>query len=316
MISINLQEVKKQLYSNEKIQKKILNDYSIAEEPSDPESFSYAIVNALGQLSVDNPMEQYYDNSKVFKAATWAIASNSRPWRNFLKNKNSIANRLNNYDPEKAYMSFQTDLTLEQKIKMLLPGQSSSNDAKAIGKWATLLHETPNFYEFIKDLGNAFRKLSNEEFSFDLTDPELLLCLVGFLADPPHKWQGIEYLADQSIKIINNGCKLPGMRYALASEFLRNLGWNGFKPDRHIQRLFDIWFSGLDRVDSKKINTLQQLIGRSNKDLRGFLNYSLIGIATSPKGEKLSEVDNLVWLLAVYIEIKGKESDSEKYVIK
>lgn len=52
--------------------------------------------------------------------------------------------------------------------------------------------------------------------------------MVGlFIDEPPARWDcpGVG--------------KLPGLQFALGSEFFRNLGWNGFKPDRHVIRLLN-----------------------------------------------------------------------------
>jgi hypothetical protein len=102
--------------------------------------------------------------------------------------------------------------------------------------------------------------------------------------------------------------KLPGMGIALTSEFLRNLKWDGFKVDRHIKRLFGRWFPEIATVDEKRMEQLLSIIGRSNRDLRDFLRFSLIGVAATPESTLLSEVDNFVWLLAAYVEKKDKES--------
>jgi len=99
------------------------------------------------------------------------------------------------------------------------------------------------------------------------------------------------------------------MRYVLASEFLRNLRWEGFKPDRHIQRLFDRWCPQGAAQVKPEVERLQRLIGRKTKDLGSYLTYSLVGISLSPADATLSKVDNLVWLLGAYVEKKGMESD-------
>ena len=103
--------------------------------------------------------------------------------------------------------------------------------------------------------------------------------------------------------------KAPGMAPTLASEFLRNLGWDGFKPDRHIQRLFTLWFPDDGREVADRVDHLCDRIGRRDKATRQFAQYALIGIRRSPEGTPLSKVDNLVWALGAYVEKKGAESD-------
>ena len=103
------------------------------------------------------------------------------------------------------------------------------------------------------------------------------------------------------------------MGYVLGSEFFRNLHWNAFKPDRHVQRLFDRWFPGAAASVQPEVQDLQNLLGRRTAPLSTYLTYSLIGLGATPPGVPASFTDNLVWLLGAYVEKKGKESD-EAYV--
>ena len=54
---------------------------------------------------------------------------------------------------------------------------------------------------------------------------------------------------------------------------------SGFKPDRHIQRLFDRWYPQGTAQVKPEIERLQRLIGRKIKDLGSYLTYSLVGIS-------------------------------------
>lgn len=127
----------------------------------------------------------------------------------------------------------------------------------------------------------------------DLMPHVLFLCVVGYLSNPP----------------ITRKVKWPGMGFALGSEFLRNLGWSGFKPDRHIKRLFHCWIgTRLDADIAPTSEIVQMLIGRRDSLTTENAKYSLIGVEVSPPGYSFSEIDNLVWLLGAYVERKGKES--------
>ncbi|HTN99770.1 MAG TPA: hypothetical protein VL068_03745, partial [Microthrixaceae bacterium] len=75
--------------------------------------------------------------------------------------------------------------------------------------------------------------------------------------------------------------KLPGMRFALGSEFFRNLGWNGFKPDRHVIRLLDGWIGEFVNQQADTAEALAQLTGRNTRELREIMRYSLAGIEPS-----------------------------------
>jgi hypothetical protein len=248
-------------------------------------------------------------NAGVFRAAVKAIGSNSRTWATFLRNEPRIVDLLGGYDPVFTHQAFtRGDLSLIQ-LKSCVPGQSSTADAKAIRGWAALLSDVPDYYGFIQDVGTAFRRLSHEKSGESLPDSQLLLCIVGYLGCPSSKWPGTHYLTSAHSDISLEQRKLPGMGYVLASEFLRNLHWNGFKPDRHVQRLFDRWMSGAGEEVRPDIVRLQALIGRRASDLERYLRYSLLAIAAVPEGVTLSYADNLVWLLGAYVEKKGRESD-------
>lgn len=80
----------------------------------------------------------------------------------------------------------------------------------------------------------------------------------------------------------------------LASEFLRNLGWRGFKPDRHIQRLFSLWFPEVVKSCHERAVELAGLVGTRAKDVVAFFTFSLVGHAVTPPGRTFSEADNLV----------------------
>jgi thermostable 8-oxoguanine DNA glycosylase len=104
--------------------------------------------------------------------------------------------------------------------------------------------------------------------------------------------------------------KWPGVGFALGAEFLRNVGWNGFKPDRHIKRLLQHWTKGQIDVQPQ-LNHLITLIDSSGAELKENLSCLLTGIsiATNDYKNKLSHLDNLIWLLGAYVEKKNKETD-------
>ena len=100
--------------------------------------------------------------------------------------------------------------------------------------------------------------------------------------------------------------------FVLACEFLRNLYWDGFKPDRHIQRLLGRWFPE-DTADlSARAGRLAtEVIGSRSESLVEPLQFALLGMQVSPPGELFSKVDNLLWVLGAYVEKKGRESDTD-----
>jgi hypothetical protein len=103
--------------------------------------------------------------------------------------------------------------------------------------------------------------------------------------------------------------KAPGMGGVLASEFLRNLHWDTYKPDRHILRLLGSWFPGqMLEAQAEAARIGERLFGKSGKVAREFLAGSLLGIAVTPPEMPLAEADNLIWALGAYVERKGQES--------
>lgn len=278
---INVSLVKERLYANEKTREKILRHYAINSKPSNACEFCTAVVGALDQRASPQPLRQNLDKVQVFRAAVRAIGSNNRMWSTFLRSERRLSELLAGFDPTAANRLFQGSGSLIHEIKACLPGQSSSADARAICNWAQLLSQIEDYYHQVCEIGQAFIELHSREPEPALNDPELLLCLVGYLVHPPTSWPGDGLFARAPNRIHGERLRLPGMGYVLASEFMRNLGWDGFKPDRHIQRLLDRWFPN-PCFDRDKVDKLQRLIGRSPADLRTYLRYSLTGIAVSP----------------------------------
>jgi hypothetical protein len=91
------------------------------------------------------------------------------------------------------------------------------------------------------------------------------------------------------------------MGFPLGSEFLRNLGWNGFKPDRHVRRLLRAWVPDLIATHEKESIRLGSLAGRHEKSVREDLQLCLAGNALSSDENHL-RTDNLIWLIGAYVE--------------
>ncbi|MFB3089026.1 MAG: hypothetical protein ACE10E_12065, partial [Acidiferrobacterales bacterium] len=64
---------------------------------------------------------------------------------------------------------------------------------------------------------------------------------------------------------------------------------------RHIKRLFRLWFPDVIEACTARAQELAKLIPSSSKDCREFLKFSLAGMAVTPQGHSFTEVDNLVW---------------------
>ena len=101
------------------------------------------------------------------------------------------------------------------------------------------------------------------------------------------------------------------MGYALTSEMLRNLRWDGYKVDRHIMRLLDRWVPDVVDACQGRAAELASLVGTRNQNLLEMLSFSLAGMAIAPDNVPRSHVDNLIWALGAYVEKKGRESELE-----
>jgi hypothetical protein len=260
---------------------KIARDYRL-NEPATPEDLSEQVLQSLDQRAFENPLDREYDNNEIFRAVVRALGSNNRSWRSFLVNHDEIEQLLFGYRVEKVRQHPPNLLDLAR----LLPGQTGRADARAILHWMNRLAETRNYYAAIvraaAEIQNRFKDRDGHFMPFH----NLFLCIVAHFTNDrmqSRKW--------------------PGMGFALGSEFLRNLHWNGFKPDRHIKRLLSHWTK--DQIDvHQATERLQFVIGRKDRALLDNLSSSLIGMEITPKYYKanLSQVDNLIWLLGAYVE--------------
>ncbi len=307
-MQIDIQAIKDRLFSNEAVRSRIARDFGLPDIQTDADEFAASVLYKLGQRPSPTPLDQKLSNAEVFRAAVRALGSNQRKWADYLGNESRIAEVLCGFDPGEASKCARVE-----NIARWLPGQSSNADARAILEWAMLLSSDVNYYQSIKYLGTAFRSHSLNDYNEPLTDAELLLCIVGYLGKPSNRWAGAVHLDIAVRELPYRYWKTRGMGYVLASEFLRNLGWNGFKPDRHIARLFSRWLPEQGSVVLGRVRRLESLIGCTAKPLESYLKYSLTGNSVAPRDLPLSQVDNLVWLLGAYLERKGLES-ADRYL--
>lgn len=305
-MEINIGYITKLLTENDNIKNKIISDFGIQSPEIEPELFKSQLLDALQQT----PKRLYrnVDNQEVFKAAVKSLGSNSRPWSSFISKENELRGFLEDYNPSKVVQ--KVDVQFITNLGKFFPGQTSSNDVNAVLDWARKLAVNENYYEnFIIAVAREFKHLYESLLSRELLETELLIFISVLFANPQSTWIGKEYLKKHAIKTNIQDYKFNGMGNILASEFLRNLGWNGFKPDRHIRRLFNFWFSKFEIVDENLISLYCSLLGSKNKQNTDFIKYSLIGHKLSPKDMLYSHVDNLVWALGAYVIKKGKEDD-------
>jgi thermostable 8-oxoguanine DNA glycosylase len=304
-MQISLEKIKSLLFENPEIRKKIERDYNFYKTPENIDEFSSLLISSLNQ-----PVKDIYrdiTNSELFEAAVKSLGSNSRAWSVFISSEPELREVLFHYNPAKVY---ENRMTLKRTLRDYFPGQTCTNDVRAILLWAEKLTRIENYYSrYIKEIVKSFESLHKHLYNEVINKELLFICVAGFFANPPSKWIGEKFLSNINLKEEYSNLKFEGMGYPLTSEFLRNLGWNGFKPDRHIKRLFQYWFDCDNFISQQEINRCFELIGRKNKDLGEFIKYSLIGYKISPQNIYYSEVDNFIWALGAYVIKKGKENN-------
>ena len=255
---IDISAVQDALFRVPAVRVRIERDYELAAGIDSPSAFASAIVDRLGQTPVPAPLEQNIPPSRVLEAATRAIGSNSRSWARFLRNEPALRDQLHRFDLHEAATAKASGHLSTSSIRPLLGGITGGSDAKAILDWVGLLARIDDYYSHIVRLGTAVRDFASSKAGGEISDAELMLCLVGLLARPPAT---IDFRLRASLLGFQGRVKLPGMGYALASEFFRNLGWSGFKPDRHVVRLFDRWQIRPTPAIEQRANLLASIVG-------------------------------------------------------
>lgn len=254
-----------------------------------------AILKRLAQTPSDHNGPRPADAGAVFEAVVRAIASNMRSWSRIDKSLPDIRDRLWNFDPHKVARSGSTERQkLELDLQQLLPGQSQRRDSAAILAWADRLHVEPDFATKLAVLRQGLLDRAAASASVCLNGatrralPVALTALALGNAPSGIKWPGSGTL------------KASGMGAALAAEFLRNLGWSGFKPDRHVMRLLPLWCGESPAIRHSANRVLESVFNTRRKDSQDFIYFSLLGAERSPADMALSHADNLVWLFGAY----------------
>lgn len=301
MQTIDLNKVIEACFSNGGIRKRICEDYGV-EDSGTPQELASELVRSFGQAPPEgHSWEGRLENRCVFRAAVLAIGSNSRKWATFRKHEDRLREILFGYDPASVRKKLHSSQSMERGIKACLPGLTAGNDCKAILRWAELLGDSPPYYDGLIELRRRIAALPQ------VKDNEVVPLVAGVLGIGSNRinerWPPPGNLETW---------KAPGMRFTLACEFLRNLHWETFKPDRHIQRLLGLWFpAGAASLEERANLLAREVLGSRNKALVVKpLQFSLLGMQVSPADRQINAVDNLVWLLGAKVEKEGEESQT------
>ena len=311
---INWPNLVESLWGSPRIRQHIKKVYQLPKHAEDRTSFLRALNLAFRehQPAAADPFSICPTNQEVFKAAVWAIGSNMKPWKRFLSIEPDLRSHLYNYDFKQVDVH-ATSINYVSHLGKILGGQTGHKDAQRIIQWASMLKSfgmvnSKSYYsQQIQPLAIAIMD-SLKSFHNSLSQAKKIPASTGFVLNcDPHYTAEITAIC---LTVILNP-RWPGMRFALGMEFIRNLGWPGFKPDRHICRLFINW--DLKKVYKSMIEKspaahfIRSVTGRR---LSSEIFHALLGLTVSPPPTAMhpSFSDNLIWLLGSEIEKKDKRS--------
>jgi hypothetical protein len=277
-------------------------------KPASADEFVSSLVEAFDQRPHEDPVDVDRSPRDVFRAAVRSLGSNSRAWTSFLRREPELAVLLENYDPDAVRRKVAKGRISAEGLLDFFPGQTGRTDARSAVAWARRA-STRDFDREVRALAGALSIRCREVHGEEIGTDHLMPTLVAFLAYPPgSRWPGYAVLRVMGVTDDPAELKLPGMGPALSSEFFRNLGWSGFKPDRHIMRLLDRWAPEVVAAQRPVARRLAKVVGRRDRGTLDYLAYSLAGQELTPEGTHFSVADNLVWALGAYVEKKGRET--------
>ena len=295
---LDIERISERLFEQEKICERLCRNFCI-EDVGDPVKMANRLVNSMGQITPRDDVTEDLEDKRtvVFRAVALALASNMRQWSRVLNCLGKFESLLEQYDPAAFSREVDADCARIRDVEDCLGGQTARSDAAAIVKWAAMLEKNPGYL-------NALNKLKSD-MEARIHDGEVVPVLAAFLGSPPTKRMRKRWPPPSEME----SWKAPGMGMPLASEFLRNLHWEGFKPDRHIKRLIGRWFPEVVESKFGRADYLaREILSCGSKDVIIGLKFSLAGIAVTPNDCSFTKADNLVWALGAYVEKKNKES--------
>ena len=291
---LDIEKISARLFRDCKTRQKLCQDFTI-ENAGGPMEMADRLVESLGQaLPREGETEEPDDQKVVFRAAALALASNMRKWSCVLGYLEKFEPLLEHYDQVAFAREVEADPARVERVKDCLPGRTRGRDATAIVKRATMLRSSPDYLNELKEL--------KSDVEAEVREGEAVPILAAILGMPTgrmeKRWPPPSGMG---------GWKAPGMRFALASEFLRNLHWPGFKPDTHIKRLIGRWFPEVVEAQSGRAEDLaRKVLGSGSKEIIAGLKFSLAGMEFTPRGCSFIKADNLVWALGAYVEKRAR----------
>lgn len=305
--TLDIEAIARAIGERPEVRARLARDYGLQVPPEDPVAFSNALVRAFDQTPLGDPLAVDPSPRDVFRCAVLALGSNSRSWVAFLRRRDQLEQRLHAFDPGAVAGQVLRGTLTAEDLREYFPGITGRADANAVLRWAEKVG-AGRFLDQLRCLVQAVASAHRAQFGADPPAGSVMPLLAICLAYPSRRFPAEAMVPEYFRPLEPADWKLPGMGAVLASEFFRNLGWSGFKPDRHVMRLLDLWCPDVVAAQEDHALRLAALIGKRDKVSTGFLRYSLAGQAVTPPGVSYSLADNLIWALGAYVEKKGRES--------
>jgi hypothetical protein len=282
-----LDHIRRTLFQTRLNAAKIRRKYGIPDEIFG-EELERRIFQLLGQQEQD-PIQANWTNNEVFEKGVLTLGSNSRSWASFSQTLPQLRTRLNDFDaPRVAKWVDETgpDQCVDQ-LRPYLRGQTSGTDARAILALAQLLANNPAYYTKLRTAYGFFRDQLRGRIPGE-PGPAVSICVALLLGNSRYHPLAAQFSVT----------KLPGMGVTLACEFLRNLGWTTFKPDRHVIEMIGLWYGVLEEqaVIDANIGEIRRIFRHISVSDERLLRTSLLGAQKTPPGTPINQADQLVWL--------------------
>jgi len=212
------------------------------------------------------------DNDQVLKAAVLAIASNQRKW-----------SAVNDKRLVEAIKSGGDDKTLRICLKECIPGGFPEKDVAAMLTWRRTLEACPRFAETVLDpIVSQFLNLPGpEDRERGLSNIEKTALMAARFVD----------VKDGLNKKIANR-----MGFTLASEFFRNLGRPGFKPDIHIKALLGLWAPEYPKAMKRATLLESRYFKSKSEERKRLLAYCILADWFTTNENDKMRADQIIWL--------------------
>lgn len=279
------------IFSDSKVSRKICVDYNILGDES-PAIIARKILNTFRRFRNSCVEKEIHCPNILMKAAFWAIISRQTDWLRLWRYEDKIADVTANYSPAKVNAKVIRNSGIGLSCTQTSMDGALHRNLDRAEKCANIIEACPALGASLKDLHHNLRsRLSDHDASLAvailLGNEARTACRQWSPPQPLETW------------------KLPGMGPTIASEFLRNLGFEAIKPDTHIRRLLGVWHSGFPSQATDRWHKISACVKSKSTENAEFAQFALFGHLISLPHFSLTEFDNLLWLYARYYKGTG-----------